>query len=356
MLNTKGVDSMNLKTKEEINRRAREMKGNEAKAEELIGRYFGDETLKVMRRLKDSVEPDRPAICIARQIAKPDIQHNSLFLAAKELGFQFINLEWTDDRFTAQNDYKKSYVAVPFASAGGKGTLNIQNIKLASVGEVEGSRLDGMVITRKNVAAMKEMVENRMSSGVTSCLQDKEYKLVELHSLLRQRIEGPGQLTFDASSVNELSARYVEENKIELPTAKTIESRLGKRLTSVAGPRIYLLNFLAYNYISNLVLAPEDFSKDDPKLQAIFYGTVSYLRSVGLAEPMQTLMPELDRSAEVIRQMAGSDSGCGKIHLAIPAIGEGALDIKGLGQNMETAQLAAAGAILRQLKNRAAKE
>ncbi|MDE1833279.1 MAG: hypothetical protein KGH58_02570 [Candidatus Micrarchaeota archaeon] len=343
---------MNLRTREELDRAVKERERNEGRAEAMIRSLFGEETLKVMQTLKDMIG-DRPAITFARQMAKPDIQHNAIYLAAREHGLQLVTLEWLNDLFTAKNYYKRTYVRIPFVNVGRRGTLNFQSVRLADLGKVEGKRLEEITIESERVLSLKRKLGSEMASDVASGIAERDCRLTELHSLLRERVEGPDQIAFNIGRAGEEAANYVIDNKIALPDSRGIarvQSDGGGTVISIGGPPMYLLNFLMHNFISKLALAATDWSKDEPKIQTMYNNTVSYLRSNGLDEPLQTIIPELGENVAVMRHLEGADRANVPIDLVVPTIRVGALEFRNQGPDMGATQVAAATAILQGLK------
>jgi hypothetical protein len=335
---------MNLTTILQIEQTIRERQSNVPAAESFIRRTFGEETLGYLQTMKDAVG-DRPTITFARQVGKPDLQHNALYLTAKELGFGLATLEWLNDHFTSQNYYKKTYAVMPMVSASGSGALTIHNVKLTdNMDTIEGKRLQEVTVTRKGVSGLKSRMQ-QVHSKVGSTLEVRDYALPEIHQSLRREIEGRNQIAFNLGVPGESAVRFVCERREQLPEIAALirQTRTGME---ISGPFMYLLNFSMHNLIPNLVLAATDWSHDDQKIQNMYNNTVGTLRQNGMDEPLQTIMPSL--TGAVRRSINKATPLSMEVELLVPSRNVAEVSFP-MSQDLAGMQLEAAAAIMQQL-------
>ena len=335
---------MNLTTRPQIEQAIRERQANVPAAESFIRRTFGEETLGHLQTLKDAVG-SRPTITFARQVGKPDLQHNTLYLTAKELNFGLVTLEWLNDHFTSQNYYKKTYAVMPMVSASRSGALTIHNIKLTrNMDEIEGRQLQEVTVTRNGVAELKSRMR-QVRSEVGSTLESRDYTLPEMHKALRREIEGQDQIAFDMGAPGESAIRFVCERREQLPEIATLirQTRTG---IEISGPFMYLLNFSMHNLIPNLILAATDWSLDDQKIQKMYNNTVETLRQNGMDEPLQTIMPSLTGAMK--RPINKATPLSMEVELLVPSRNVADIGFP-VSQDLARVQLDAATAIMQQL-------
>ncbi len=269
------IDIANLNSLREAEHAIRQRNADIGKAEAHVVGMFGESTLNHMLRLRDGMD-GRPTLAFLRQIAKPDLQHNALYIATRSLGFQLLTLEWHNDSLTMQKGYyKRTYVRLPLASVGRKGNVYVKDVGLVD-NATFGMPLNEIEVKEPGIKAFADTASrmgSRLSSSVTGTC-----KLPEFHKRLRGAVEGNDQLTYDTSTI-----------------AAEAAHRHGGRTD---GQAMYKLIYMMQGVMPNMIFAFTDWNGDDPKIQGMYLEAVGFLATLGLGEPLQTIIPSLSGLAE----------------------------------------------------------
>ena len=276
--------------------------GNVGRAEEFVKATFGPETLKFMTDLRDRVQ-GTPSLMLARQIAKPEMRHAALYLTAKSLGYKLVTLEWTTDFLQMDaNGYKRYCVDVPFCYVGNKSDLvarHVNLIKGTAAAAIPDCRvkLCDIEVPASAVAILKAHMGRSMCPLLAAFLEERNYGLQELHSLLRSHIEGTDQTVADASAFGEMAIAGLTKLRSRVPGLGAVSYQTdGSKPCRPGGEVMYVLLFALQNVAPNLVLAESDWNKDDEKLRRRYETVVDFLVANGLNAPLQFIMPSLHES------------------------------------------------------------
>jgi hypothetical protein len=263
-------------------------------AERFVRHRFGEEALLSMLRIKDVVD-DRPTFVFCRQIGKPDLQHNALYLTAKALGYSILTSEWHNDFLTMRKGYyKRTYAKLPLAAVGREGSMYVRSISLVDA-PLYGTRLKDVIVPGKAVDDFRKVVA-RIEPRIAEALEGRDHMLPEFHQKLRGVIEGNGQLAIDMSGLSECVAKHLIRKKSNMPGAENIVSRIedgDRKIDSVGGQLMNIVIFAMQNLIPNMILAVTDWNHDDFEIRERYQKAVGFLEDNGLKEPLQVFIPSL---------------------------------------------------------------
>jgi hypothetical protein len=313
-MTAKRIEVAGLRTATEMRSAIADRQGNVGRAEEFVRSTFGPETLKYMTDLRDAIGR-RPAFALARQIAKPDMQHAALYVASEGLGCTLVTLEWTKDFMSMQGGYKRSYVDLPMGYIGNKGNLVSKHVKVLpklspATPVVQGRvRICDVEIPESGIALLKQQLSLCMCAQLAASLEGRSHKIQELHCRIRSGVEGDNQLVPDVSELGELAVRGLLRSGASVPGLKDVSYSPDSdsvRVDRIGGQFMYVLDFTLPNVIPNLVLAVTDWNGDDEIIRSRYDSAVSFLRGRGLNEPLQFIVPSLHQALG--EPISGSDA------------------------------------------------
>ncbi|MDE1865307.1 MAG: hypothetical protein KGH94_01550 [Candidatus Micrarchaeota archaeon] len=303
-MTSKSIEVAGLRSARELEASVATRMDNMAKAEEFVRSTFGDETLGWMTALRER-SGGRPMFMLARQIAKPDLQHAALFLAAERLGCGLVTLEWTSDFMSMEGGgYKRSYIDIPLGYIGNKGNLVSKNVRVISKVPMTVVPVDGKIricdvdVPEEGVSLLKKQLDKCMCSQLAASLEPRSHKISELHLSLRNGIEGNNQLAPDVSVLGEAAVFGLLRNgNSRVPGFGGVvlhkRDRGPVRVDKVGGQLMNVLSFSLQNVAPNLVLTVTDWNGDDQIIRERYETAVSFLKRNGLNEPLQFVVPSL---------------------------------------------------------------
>lgn len=293
MSTTSQIRVSDLRSATEVGGAIAERRAGTAAAERFIGQRFGEEALWAMLRIKETVD-GRPTFVFCRQIAKPDLQHNAIYLTAKSLDYSMLTPEWHSDFLTMKRGYyKRTYAKLPLAAMGRNG-MYIRNISLVDE-PLYGTRLRDAVVSESAVGGFVDVVR-RIEPEIAGALELREHTLPEFHQRLREIIEGKEQLTVDTSRLGEHVAGHILRNKFHVPGIEATVHRMEDgemRIETVGGQMMNIIVFAMQNMIPNMLLAVTDWNHDDLEIRRRYQIGVEFLKQNGLKAPLQIFMPSL---------------------------------------------------------------
>jgi hypothetical protein len=276
--------------------------GNVGRAEEFVRTTFGEETLGYMIRLRESTK-GQIGFMLPRQIAKPDMQHASLYLMAQRLGFTIATLEWTRDFMSMEGKgYKRSYIDLAMGYIGNKGNLISSNVKVLQKIPVETPVVGGKIricdigIPESGVSLLKSQLAKCMCAQLAASIEGRGHTIQELHYKMRSAIEGEDQLSPDVSELGELAVLGLLRSPKYVPgmDEAVYKSDGGPtRVDKIGGQLMNVLSFTLQNVVPNLVLSVTDWNGDDEVIRHRYDCAVTFLKNNGLNEPLQFFIPPL---------------------------------------------------------------
>ncbi len=301
-MSARRIEVAGLRSRNEMESAIAGRMDNVARAEEFAGRTFGEDALRYMTDLRER-SGGKPTFVLARQIAKPDLQHAALYLGARSMGYGLATMEWTRDFMSMSSDgYKRSYVDIPLGYIGNKGNLVTKHVKVMNklptdVALVCGNvRICDIDIPADGVAMLKKELGGRMCTRLAASLEGRSHKIGELHTNLRNRIEGADQLVPDVSELGDHAVLGLLRTKANVPglgEAKLFGSGHATRVDKIGGQLMNVLSFTLQNVAPNMVLAVTDWNGDDEIIRQRYGTAVSFLEGNGLNEPLQFIIPNL---------------------------------------------------------------
>lgn len=199
------------------------------RASKFIADTYGEEVLEDMRKIED-ITCGRPTIVSARQIAKPDFQHLSMYLTSKWLGYQMCTLEILDDFiYTGRGSYKRSYVQLPLGIINRESELFSHSITIAgdkdivSLSAKNEHKLKNIFVTSKAMDSFAKQANRAGYSEFGQTMPMAGCTLPDFFTHLRRSMDVNDQIVFDISKMLSKAAKNVILNNKTVPGTNSIK-------------------------------------------------------------------------------------------------------------------------------------
>jgi hypothetical protein len=319
MTNNRRIEVASLRTASDVRGAIDRMQDNRGRARDFVWKTFGEDVLNSMLRIGELIPDGRPTLVLSRQIAKPDMQYASTYLAAKRLGYSMLTLEWTDDQICMDpRNYKRTYIKLPLGAIGRSGSLfskgvDVVDPKLVTAAEVSGKKkIKDFVVRPSSIAEFKDAAA-LLAPGLVNGEMDGggDISLRAFYANLRSVMRIGGEPATDILSEMAIRAAYYLRAQLErkdnaywrdvpgFGDTKWDDRFLkGDRhatwsVEKVNGQLVNVLVFALQNLVPNLVLAVTDWNGDDRNIQDRYLTAVQFLESNGLRPPLQTFIPSM---------------------------------------------------------------
>ena len=307
MTNTRRIEVASLRSDSGLRAAVESRQANRPKARDMVARMFGEDVLEGMLRVGGHVPDGRPTLVLSRQLAKPDMQYASMYLAAKRLGYSMLTLEWTDDKMCVDTgSYKRTYVKLPLGGIGRNGSLFTRGVEMIdpklTMGVTGRRKIRELSVPGSSISQLREITATMTPGFMNGEMGDGDLGLPEFHKGLRAAMGIDDLPATDLMGEIGIMAtvNLLRSGKLGVPGLGESRVTIGgdgrAAETKVSGQLMNVLVFTMQNLLPNLVLAVTDWNGDDQIIQDRYLAAVEFLESNGLRPPLQTFIPSMNNS------------------------------------------------------------